>query len=116
MASCLLGAACGNVLSTPERFRDTKTAERQLRRGSSTKSDVTRILGAPLGRGGALLPGQTGGPREVWFYQAMQIGPVIPVAPGAPGRAHQQVVLVFFDGERFDGLLWWPADDEFVIQ
>lgn len=108
----LLAAACSGVVATTTSARDLARAQQELRRGSATKGDVTRLLGVPDGRGEALLPGQEGGPREVWVYQTLRAGPI-----GQPAaRAQMQAVMVFFDADRFDGMMGWSSDDKLVIR
>lgn len=110
VAAPLLCAACVSVATTGP-FRDVEAAERELRRGTATRMDVERLLGPPQGRGEALLPGQSGDAREVWFYQSLQIGQRTRLGPAdEKWPARQQTVLVFLDGERFDGLVVWPTE------
>lgn len=106
----LLGAGCAEATKTTGTFTKTEHLGAELRRGASTKSDVERVLGRPNGRGMTLLP-TLSTPREMWVYQnaEMQRRP----AGGGPGQrttvhmdTREQILFVFFDGERFDGYLW----------
>jgi len=115
LALAFFGAplACGTMTTgTPGAFRDAARAQAELVRGTSRRSDVERLLGRPVGSGSALFPTQTGGPREVWFYQdvetRMDLGGS--QAGRIPVLAREQFVLVFFDGDTFEGLMWWPAE------
>jgi hypothetical protein len=102
-------AGCTATVGTPGPFRDALRAQSDLVRGRSTRADVERILGPPNGTGSALLPTQAGPPSEVWFYQDAEIRQGI-----TSGRTinRLQFVLVFFQGESFDGLMWWPIEQE----
>jgi len=86
-------------------FAAVRQLETELRRGVSVKADVRKLLGEASGSGECFLPGQNE-PREVWFYQDMAV-----TGFRNSGRAHlmdvrQQILLVFFKGDRFDGYLW----------
>ena len=111
----LLGAllGCGTLTQgTSGPFHDLARARAELVRGRSTRSDVERILGRPLGSGTALLPTQSGAAREVWLYQDMELRLEVGRSQAAriPVLGREQFVLVFFDGDAFDGLMCWPAE------
>jgi hypothetical protein len=72
-----------------------------LKRGESTEADVLLALGEPRGRGMARLS-PTAAPRKVWLYELRRV-------QGTIGR--QNVLLVFLDGERFDGYLWYSSNE-----
>jgi hypothetical protein len=96
-------------------FPDASKIERQLRRGTSLKADVQKILGVPNGTGqsdwrrpAGMAPVSSGeGPREIWFYDDIRITD-IRSGGNAPAtmKVRQQILLVFFQGETFDGYLW----------
>jgi hypothetical protein len=71
-----------------------------LQRGVSSAADVKKALGEPEGSGGFLFPTDTE-LRTVWFYEKVKV-----VITGQPD-IQQDVLLVFFKEERFDGFLWF---------
>ena len=87
----------------------------ELVRGQSTRADVQRLLGAPTGNGGSVLP-PDGVARDVWFYQAVSIKGFKSERP-PPNELHgesfirgnmtQQILLVFFKGDLYDGFMWY---------
>lgn len=102
-----LVAACAPTKVTTGAFTQVGRLENELQRGVSTKMDVRRVLGAPKGSGSAVLPTNPK-PREVWFYDDIEVtgmkgegGGVIRV------NVRQQILLVFFEREIFDGFMWF---------
>jgi len=96
--------------STPGPFDKVDRLGTDLKRGTSSKADVERLLGAPTGRGVTLLPTQNA-PRDVWVYQLVRRGKVHHEgsAQGVPlvrVDIKQHFLMVFFEGDRFDGYLW----------
>lgn len=89
-------------------FVQAERIEADLQRGVSTKSDVERILGKPNGTGQSFLPTEDG-PQEVWVYSNVETGE--PRVSGGPPikievDTRQQLILIFFEGDTFDGYLW----------
>jgi hypothetical protein len=73
----------------------------QLRRGTSTSSHVRSTLGEPRGKGQAHL---AVGRRTIWFYESGQ----------AESRdVRVRWLLVFLDGDAYDGYLWFDADTKY---
>jgi outer membrane protein assembly factor BamE (lipoprotein component of BamABCDE complex) len=72
-----------------------------LKRGESTDADVLLALGEPRGRGMARLSARTG-PRRVWLYEFRKEQKEI---------EQQSLLLVFLNGERFDGYLWFSSKE-----
>lgn len=94
-------------------FPNTSLIEQQLKRGISTKADVQRLLGVPNGTGGLGTPsGVLGvpplgdGPREIWYYDDMEVTDMKSSDGVIAMNMRQQILLVFFKGEVFDGYLW----------
>jgi outer membrane protein assembly factor BamE (lipoprotein component of BamABCDE complex) len=94
-------------------FATTDRIDAELKRGVSTKSDVERILGKPNGKGGALMPPTQTKHGEVWTYYNSQTG-TPRLSTGRTGGAvkvdvdsRDQMIVVFFDGDKFDGYLWF---------
>lgn len=106
-------------------FRATQTIETQLKRGVSTKADVQKLLGVPNGSGAAVLPSlafnrervvkasEAGvssapdfGQREIWYYEDVAMTDMKSTSAGYVANLRQQILLVFFMGDVFDGYLW----------
>jgi hypothetical protein len=67
--------------------------------GSSSQADVLQALGEPRGRGMARLAGVER-PRLILFYDAYR---------GEAQRIDMTFLVVFLDGERYDGHLWMSS-------
>lgn len=95
--------------------------EDKLTRGTSTKSDVERLLGKPTGRGAAFMAltdeaiaeliraGQTrpNDKRELWFYDDVTAN-LLDSADGViQMRMRMQMLMVYFLDNRFDGFMWF---------
>ena len=80
---------------------NVRALETDLRRGISTTADVERVLGKPIGTGGILIP-QDPRPRLAWVYSRIQMDTI-----GSTIDMAQDVVLVYFKGDRFDGFMWF---------
>lgn len=110
--ACAL-TGCGTVKATTGAFRDTQTIESGLQRGVSTAEDVRRLLGEPNGHGELLLS-VLDGPRQVWYYEDIELTQAAPVRMGSSiGQANtiqlnlrQQILLVFLHHGRYDGVMW----------
>jgi hypothetical protein len=70
----------------------------ELRPGVSTQADVVALLGTPLGRGAARFTPEMLR-REVWAYGFMNFS-------GTSTSSDEGMLLVFFDGGRYDGYYW----------
>lgn len=88
-------------------FTQVSRLETEMQRGVSTKPDVRRVLGTPNGFGSAVLPTDPR-PREVWYYDDIEVTDT-KVERGGVIRANvrQQILLVFFEREVFDGFMWF---------
>ena len=89
-------------------FPDVSRIESDLKRGVSTKIDVQRLLGAPNGLGNSLLPPDSG-PREVWFYEDVASTGMRSGEDVTWVDLRQQILLVFFEQEKFDGFMWFTG-------
>jgi hypothetical protein len=108
-------------------FPDVRAVETQLKRGSSTKADVQRVLGVPTGTGhsAGAPPGPRlalgPGPRELWLYDDMELRDLKrDEGPDAPtqtlrGTFRQQILLVFFKEGIFDGYLWTSSEATTIV-
>lgn len=103
-------------------FPEIRGIEAKLKRGSSTKADVQRVLGVPTGTGrmDGAPPGPRlalgPGPRELWLYDDMELRDLKrdegPDGPGQTlrGTFRQQILLIFFKEGMFDGYLWTSSE------
>ncbi len=67
----------------------------------STAADVRAALGEPRGHGRARYTADQ--PlRKVWFYEFLQI---------KGDQVGVNILLVFFRGDRYDGYLWFSAEE-----
>lgn len=82
----------------------------------STKGDVLHLLGPPSGYG-AVRVRNVQGRRVVWFYEHMRYeSPSVWTAMfGATGDAEMQMLLVFFQEDRYDGHLWFEDVPELEV-
>ncbi len=71
----------------------------RLEPGVSTKADVLEDLGPPPGYGMSRLAA-LGGARTIWFYEYQE---------GKSRSIRLQMLLVFFDGEKYAGHLWFSG-------
>jgi hypothetical protein len=110
-------AAAGHAAEqtyTTGAFRNLDRIEADLQRGVSTREDVRRLLGEPNGTGGALFP-TASHPSDVWAYE--NIESKVESIGGAPYPVAQmrnrwELLLIFFDGNLFDGFLWFTSGTE----
>jgi hypothetical protein len=71
--------------------------------------DVQRVLGAPKGIGATVLPTDPR-PREVWYYEDIALTDIKSESPGVMrANSRQQIILIMFDKEHFDGFVWYGA-------
>jgi hypothetical protein len=87
-------------------FPDTSRITADLKRGSSSKLDVKQILGVPKGTGGALLPTDHR-PKEVWLYDDLEVTGAVQRHGTIQIDMRQQILLIFFEKEVYDGYLWY---------
>lgn len=71
----------------------------KLTRGASTKSDVVLVFGEPQGTGGAFIPTDKVA-KDIWYYENVKIEMMAM-------KSRQQVLLIFFRGEIYDGYFWF---------
>lgn len=91
--------------------------ESQLKRGISTKEDVRRLLGPPGGLGGVffpVLPGQKAKLDESWYYQDLEVIDSVAKRGVVHMNIRQQILLVFFYEDKFDGFMWYSNVDELL--
>lgn len=86
-------------------FRDAARATQTLVRGVSTKDDVEHLLGVPNGEGAALFWNQPS-PDDIWYYEDDRTSGGELRLDGVHAQVRQQILIVFFKGNRFDGYVW----------
>jgi len=84
------------------RMPQTRPLVEDLTPRVSTKADVLRVLGSPRGYGMARLA-EVSGPRTIWYYESTD---------ASLAEIKLAMLLVFFDGELFDGYMWFTALEE----
>lgn len=98
-------AGCAPQKITTGAFTKIDRLDKQLQRGVSTKMDVQRVLGAPNGFGGAMLPTDPK-PREVWYYEDVEGKDFKMKGDIMIMNMRQQILLIFFERGVFDGYMW----------
>ncbi len=101
-----LAVGCAPKRISTDTFVDTRLIDAELHKGKSTKADVTRVLGAPAGNGAALLPTKAAS-QDVWFYSDIEMTDFKAAGGVINIDFRQQILLVFFDKDVFDGFMWY---------
>jgi outer membrane protein assembly factor BamE (lipoprotein component of BamABCDE complex) len=76
----------------------------ELTVGSSGKDDVRMALGEPRGPGATRHGRDRPDLRTIWYYEFVQI---------KGDQIGLKILLVFFDQEKYDGYLWFGANELF---
>lgn len=106
LVAAVLLAGCAHKASTGA-FTQVNRIDDKLKKGKSTKMDAHRVLGAPKGTGKAVLPTDPK-PREIWFYDDIELTDYKGEEPGVIRvSVRQQILLLFFEREVFDGYMWF---------
>jgi len=102
LALCAVGlTGCATVMFQAGRPLQDAEWREALQVGSSTREDVLRVLGEPVGQGRALLPiDESDSPRTVFTYYYEQ---------ATTQDARRLFLFVFLDGDRYDGYLWFSS-------
>lgn len=95
VALAMLTSAC---YAARAGFRPPVERLPELRPGISSKADVEALLGTPLGSGAARFTVEMTR-RQIWVYGYLDYG------GKSMGMEHGQL-LVFFDGDHYDGHVW----------
>ena len=97
----MLFAGCAKQKTTRQEAFNFGALDTELQRGISTMDDVRRLFGETDGSGAfSVLPDAE--PRTAWFYDKIEVK-----AEGEQIDANQDVLLIFFKGDRYDGYLWF---------
>jgi hypothetical protein len=100
-----VAAGCTTVWTRTGARPNIVVLEAELRVGESTKADARYFLGEPYGQGRDMLPTLSVA-RSTWVYYYAE----------ESGSANEYVVLlVFFDGDRYDGYMWYSSLPEFPL-
>ncbi len=108
--TALLMAGCTAQTAKTQAFSRIDQIEFDLQRGSTTKGDVLLLLGEPDGAGalggfdalrGPDVAGK--GPMDAWYYES--VSSKFSIAGSL--ESHQNILLVFFEGDIVDGFLWF---------
>lgn len=75
----------------------------QLRRGASSSADIRKVLGEPRGKGEVRLPI---GHRTLWLYDSGELD-------GSQLRTRIRYLILFLEGETYDGYLWFDIDTKY---
>ena len=86
------------------RFPPLSAINSTLQRGI-TRDVVRRALGEPSGFGQTRMPPDHT-PHEVWYYEHIEIEGAVNRQDYVNMELRQQILLVFFDGDRVNGYLW----------
>jgi hypothetical protein len=73
--------------------------------------DVRRVLGAPKGMGGAIIPAYRM-QREFWYYEDIEMKDIKKVEGVLKVNMRQQVLFVSFDKGVYDGYMWFTNVSE----
>lgn len=103
LCTCVMITGCAQKVTTGA-FTNVSRIEGELKKGVSTKIDVQRVLGTPMGSGGALLPTDPK-PRDIWFYEDIEVTDYKLEVQWIK-NIRQQFLLLFFNKELYDGYLW----------
>jgi|MudIll2142460700_1097286.scaffolds.fasta_scaffold142388_2 hypothetical protein len=92
-------------------FINVNRLDTDLQRGVSTKMDVQRVLGAPKGMGGAIVPVYRLH-REFWYYEDIEMKDIKKVEGVYKANMRQQVLFITFDKGVYDGYMWFTNVSE----
>jgi hypothetical protein len=98
--AAIAGVAFAAPAAAADKFPSAPALDAKLVRGKSTKADVLLLLGEPQGRGSTRVP-TTRDLREVWYYEDNRQSGVFTMT------MTQNIFLVMFRGDRYDGYLWF---------
>lgn len=94
----LLSEGCMNIQMRIGKRVDPASLT-QLVVGKSTQSDVVARLGAPTGKGRAMLPIESE-PRTLWSYYYEE---------GDMNDSRRIFLFIFFKGDVYDGYMWFSS-------
>lgn len=107
----LPGATLADTRLGTGAFPNAQAIETELIRGKSTRADVQKLLGIPNGAGGAMLPGfgdnsEVVEPYDVWYYEDIESGDFKSEESVLMMDLRQQILVIFFKGDKFHGYFW----------
>ena len=105
-AALLFLAGCEQPRAGTGAFRNAALVPTHLHRGVSTKTDAQALLGVPNGVGSSLFRNVAGGQRNIWYYEDDEATEMTAKGNLLVMALRQQLLLLFFKGDMFDGYLW----------
>ena len=107
--AALMATGCTTYAGKTQAFTRIDKVETDLKRGVTKKTDVLLLLGEPDGAGALggfdrLRGPDSAGkkPFDAWYYESVKVS----ISIGSL-ETHQDILLVFFDGDTVDGFLWF---------
>lgn len=94
-----LGVAGCSIEVVTGRIPNVTALETAIKPGESTRADVLRVLGTPVGRSVSAMPIEAR-PREMWTYY---------YSHGSLKDVRQMFLFVYFVEDRYDGYLWFSS-------
>ena len=104
-----LTTGCGPVKVRAGEPPDLPALATTLEIGKSTRNTVEATLGAPQVRGRSMLPWRSA-PRTVWTYYH-ELGTID--LGGGESDVRRTFLFVFFDGDSYDGYMWFSSLEPF---
>ena len=104
LSFCALVGGC-SLGEGRDALKDLPQLETRLERGLSKKDDVERLFGSPSGKGNAVFP-LLKGEHEIWYYEDFEMTGASAEGGLIELELRQQILMVFFKGDTFDGFLW----------
>ena len=106
-----IGVSFGDTKIGTGVFPNVQAIEKGLVRDESTRVDVQKLLGVPTGAGGAMLPGfgensEVVEPYDLWYYEDIETGNFKSEGGIMIMDMSQQILVIFFKGDRFHGYFW----------
>ena len=102
LGALLLGLMVSGCMTISFGFMPETDRLADLSIGHSRQGDVLLLLGQPRGKGGARDNSELDR-RSIWFYEYVE----------SDGQfARVKMLLVFFDGDVYDGHLWFSSVGE----
>ena len=108
---CLLVLLTSCIPITEYGWMPDTDALHQLTQNVSTKADVLRVLGPPIGYGMVRLP-DVSNPGVSWYYEYSKIYGGEKIDLKIDLNMELAMLWVFFDGEIYKGHLWYSSITE----
>jgi hypothetical protein len=89
-------------------FPGTAPLEAQFQRGRTSREEVVKALGEPIGTGGALFPPEHRA-SEVLYYEDVQLTDPVQRGDYFVYRVQQRILLVLIVDGVYDGFMWYST-------